>query len=106
MCGCGALRGEILNSARLGVISIKYGDNRPPGFWEVYFRQDATGFTIERLTEELRRGEVLVGGRFPTKHFYLLNQASLYKRSAYHLLRLLRQLSPAMEVVQNPNEGG
>ena len=45
-CGSGILHGEILNSARFGIISLHHADNRinrgvPPGFWEVYLKQDS-----------------------------------------------------------------
>jgi hypothetical protein len=89
-CGNGILRGDILRASKLGVISFHHADNRtnqggPPGFWEVYFRQDTTGFTIQRLTEELDDGDVLMRGNFPTHWFYLLNQATLLERSNHYL---------------------
>jgi hypothetical protein len=92
-CGNGTLRGEILRASRLGIISIYYANNRdfrggPPGFWEVMHRSSMTGFTIQRLTEEPDSGEVLMRGQFATRHYYLLNQSSLYKK-ANHYLRLL-----------------
>ena len=39
--GSGILKGEVLNSARLGIISFHHGNNlvnrgSPPGFWEIY----------------------------------------------------------------------
>jgi hypothetical protein len=97
-CGSGTLRGEVLQSSTFGIVSCYYGDDRlkragPPGFWEVYFREDATGFTIRRLTEETDSDKVLVKGQFPTKFFYLLNQASLYKKSNAHLKQLIAQVA-------------
>lgn len=97
-CGSGILRGEILNSSKLGVISFHHADNRinrggPPGFWEVYLKLDLTGFIIQRLTEELDGGEVLVRGSFGTKLFYLFNQAELFNKSNYYLMRLLSQIA-------------
>ena len=86
-CGRGnILRGDILHAARHGILSFHHADNRinrggPPGFWEVYKRQDTTGFTIQRLTEELDGGVVFMRGHFQTKFCYLLNQASLLERS-------------------------
>ena len=49
-----APRGDILTTAKLGVISVCYGDNPVhrgdlAGFWEVYFREDTTGFSLQRL---------------------------------------------------------
>lgn len=96
--GSGILRGEILSVCRLGILSFHHGDNRinrggPAGFWEVYFRQDSTGFVIQQLTEELDGGNVLFRGCFATKYYYLLNQASLLKRSNHYLKELLRSVA-------------
>jgi len=57
-CGSGILQGEILSSARLGVLSFHHGDNRisrggVAGFWEVYTRHPSTGFIVERLAEAM-----------------------------------------------------
>src|SRR5438093_1187012 len=53
--GSGILNGEILNSTKFGIISFHHADNRinrggPVGFWEVYSKQDTTGFIIQQLT--------------------------------------------------------
>ena len=97
-CGNGILRGDILEASRLGIISFHHADNRinrggPAGFWEVYYRQDTTGFTIQRLTEELDGGDVLMRGHFPTYHYYLLNQAALFEKSNYYLKLLVEQIA-------------
>lgn len=97
-CGVGILRGEILQASRLGIISFHHGDNRvnrgsPPGFWECYHEWPQTGFIIQRLTEELDAGEVLVRGSFGTRFFYSLNQAHLYKKSFIHLRHLLKRIA-------------
>jgi hypothetical protein len=97
-CGSGIQRGEILSACRFGMLSFHHGDNRinrggPAGFWEVYFRQDSTGFVIQQLTEELDGGNVLFRGSFATQHYYLLNQASLCKRSNHYLKELLRDVA-------------
>ena len=94
----GILRGEILTAARFGVLSFHHADNRinrgqPAGFWEVYFRQDSTGFIIQQLTEELDGGNVLFRGAFATKYYYLLNYASLSQRSIFYLKRLLKDIA-------------
>src|SRR5262249_31526783 len=86
-CGGGIFRGDILKAAKLGIISFHHADNRinrgvPAGFWEVYFRQDTTGFTIQRLTEELDGGDVLMRGHVQTQYYYMLNQAALYDKSS------------------------
>src|SRR5262249_31739040 len=96
--GSGILHGEILSASRFGILSFHHGDNRinrggPAGFWEVYFRQDATGFVIQQLTEEVDAGNVLFRGCFATKYYYLLNQASVSKRSNFYLKTLLKDVA-------------
>jgi hypothetical protein len=102
-CGSGILYGDILHSARLGIISIHHADNRinrggPPGFWEVYLKQDSTGFTIQQLTEELDGGNVLFRGHLDTKFFYLLNQAALYEKSNFYLKKLLSDIAITRDI--------
>jgi len=99
-CGGGILRGEILGAARLGVISFHHGDNRvnrggPAGFWESYCRWPKTGFVLQRLTEELDGGEVLMRGAFPTQSFFSLNQAHVYSKANVHLKTLLKRVAAA-----------
>jgi hypothetical protein len=102
-CGSGILRGGILQSARLGVLSFHHGDNRvnrggPPGFWEVYHRASRTGFVVQRLTEELDGGEVLLRGFVPTQATHLLNRALLYGKSYFHLRPLLERIAASGEL--------
>jgi hypothetical protein len=107
-CGSGKLCGEILNSSRFGVISFCYSDIRtirgaPPGFWEAFYKQDHTGFTILHRTGDSNGGKILKRGRFRTKSFFLLNQADLYTKSGVYLKEVLsyiaanRTLPPAEE---------
>lgn len=96
--GSGILRGNILELCPLGILSFHHGDNRvnrggPPGFWEVHERQPCSGFVIQRLTEELDGGEVLLRGRIATAPLYLLNLCRLYIKSSPFLDRLLTQLA-------------
>jgi len=110
--GSGILRGDILHASRFGVISFHHGDNRinrggPAGFWECYYEWPQTGFIIQRLTEELDAGDVLVRGSFSTRYFYSLNQAHLYKKSNTHLKNLLNRIAvtgklPDSESTPNP----
>ena len=97
-CGSGILRGDILHASRLGIISFHHGDNRinrggPAGFWECYYEWPQTGFIIQRLTEELDAGEVLVRGSFATRYIHSLNQAELCKKSNAHLKNLLNRIA-------------
>ncbi len=102
-CGSRILRGDVLEAARLGVLSFHHGDNRvnrggPPGFWEVYCRSDSTGFILQRLTEELDGGDVLMRGNFPTALYCLLNQASLFEKSNRYLMTLLESVAKTGEL--------
>ena len=102
-CGTEILHGEILRSARFGMISIHHADNTinrggPPGFWEVYLKQDSTGFTIQQLTEELDIVNVLFRGHLGTKFFYLLNQAAVYERSNFYLKKVLSDIAATREL--------
>lgn len=97
-CGSGILRGDILQVARFGILSFHHADNNinrggPPAFWEVFLKQDSTGFTIQQLTEELDGGNVLFQGRFPTRSFYLLNKSALYEKSNFYLKKILTDIA-------------
>ena len=97
-CGTGILRGKILSATRFGIISFHHGDNRvnrggPSGFWEVFLRQESTGFTLQQLTEELDGGRVLARGNYPTRKYYLLNQASLALKSNHYMKKTLEHLA-------------
>lgn len=97
-CGSGILRGEILAAARLGILSFHHGDNRvnrggPPGFWEVYHGWGATGFVVQRLTEELDGGDVLLRGFVPTQFSHESNRAVLYDKSHIQLRALLLRIA-------------
>jgi hypothetical protein len=85
------------NIAQLGVIAVSHSDDYiyqdgPAGFWEVYFRRDVTGFTIERLKDTSDAREVLLRGRVGTQFYYLLNQASLFEKSSYYLFKLVERI--------------
>jgi hypothetical protein len=97
-CGSGILKGGILSSARLGIVSFHHADNRinrggPAGFWEVYYRQAKTGFVVQRLNEELDGGAVILRGYIPTQDTHLLNVAMLLSKSFYHLRSLLLRIA-------------
>ena len=97
-CGSGILRGEILRASKLGIISFHHGDTKinrggPAGFWEVYRKQDSTGFAIQRLTDGLDGGDVLFRGHVSTKFFWQLNQAVLFEKSNVYLKWLLSNVA-------------
>lgn len=99
-CGGGILKGGVLEICRFGVLSFHHADNDvnrggPPGFWEVFHKQPATGFIIQRLTEELDGGDVLVKGSVATSALYLLNQIRLYAKSKVFMHLLLEKIGAA-----------
>ena len=62
--GFGILKGDILNAARFGVWSLHHGDNAinrggPPAFWEVANKEEVTGITLQKLSEDLDGGQVI-----------------------------------------------
>ena len=96
--GSGILRGDVLSVCRFGILSFHHGDNRdnrggPAGFWETFHREPTTGFVIQRLTEELDGGDVLLRGNFMTQRFFLRNQASVYAKSNPFLFSILLRLA-------------
>jgi hypothetical protein len=102
-CGSGILRGDILTATKYGVISFHHADNKinrghPPGFWEVFNKEDSTGFTIQKLTEELDAGNVLYQGHFRTQIHYLLNQAHLFNKANFYMKKILSDLATAKKL--------
>lgn len=74
-CESGILKGEILNVANFGVLSLHHGDNNiyrgsPPGFWEFINKESSTGFIIQQLTDQLDGGNIIFRGYVPTKKFF------------------------------------
>ena len=101
--GSGILRGDILRSARLGILSFHHGDNRvnrggPAGFWEVYRGEAMTGFVVQRLTEELDGGDIVLRGFVPTQRSHVLNRAMLFAKSYLQLRKLLLRIAETGEL--------
>jgi hypothetical protein len=102
-CGSGVLLGEILSASTLGIIALEHADDRivrggPPAFWEVHTKQETTGFTIKKLTEERNGEHVLFRGRLATKRSWLLNQAALYTKSNVYLKKVLSGIAETKEL--------
>jgi hypothetical protein len=101
----GTFRGGILTVCEFGIISFQHGNddvNRggPPGFWEVFNREPSTGFIIQRLSDELDGGDVLMTGSIPTKPTYAQNLAQIYKKSNIFMHRLLEDLGKTRNLPQ------
>ena len=89
---------DISRAARLGMITISHCNDHirrggASGFWEVYFRDDVTGFTIRHMAGAARRDEVLLRGNAVTQFYYLLNQASLFEKSSYYLAKVVERIA-------------
>ena len=92
----GIFKGDVLNSAKEGVVSFCYGDNRwnyggPPAFWEVYLKKESTGFTIQILTENMDDRLVIFRGNIPTKRSYTENIINLHNSSNPFLSKIILQ---------------
>jgi len=62
--GFGIIKGDILRSAKYGVWSFHHGDEQkyrgtPPGFWEIYQKNEITGMVLQQLTDKLDSGVIL-----------------------------------------------
>jgi hypothetical protein len=95
--GSGILRGEILTLCPFGIISFHHANNDvnrggPPGFWEVFNREPSTGFILQKLTDELDGGDVLLKGSRPTSSYYMLNLVRLSLKANIFLHRFLERL--------------
>ena len=58
------LRGDILHSAKFGILSLHHGDvdtyrGGPPAFWEVFHNYPVTGVSLQILTENLDAGQII-----------------------------------------------
>tara|TARA_B100001248_G_scaffold89409_1_gene65960 strand:- start:10989 stop:12650 length:1662 start_codon:yes stop_codon:yes gene_type:complete len=96
--GSGILKGKILNVCTQGVISFHHGDNNvnrggPPAFWEVYNKEDRSGFTIQILKDELDGGDVIFRGFIATAASYTLNLVNIYEKSNIFLHKMIEKLS-------------
>ena len=99
----GIFKGDIINSAKDGIISFHHGDNRwnrggPPAYWEVYLRKPSTGFIIQILTEDLDGGSVLFRGNIQTKRSYIENIVHLYNVSNPYLAKILLQYATSNQL--------
>ena len=94
----GILKGKIIQAAKHGILSFHLGDNRvnrggPPGFWEVLNNEQTSGFIIQRLSEELDGGEVLLRGNIATSNFWFENHARIIKKSRGFMHIVLKRLA-------------
>ena len=96
--GFNIIRGDILQSARFGIWSFHHADEQkyrggPPGFWEIYFRDNVNGAILQRLTNRLDAGYVLRKGYFKTiHHSWAANLDRLHFESARWPLQVAEDL--------------
>jgi hypothetical protein len=88
---------RFLNSSRLGVVSLQFGDNhysgaRPSAFWEVYERAPSTGYVIYIFNENDHGGKVLCRGEIATELTYTENLVHLYEESGPFLAFIVKKL--------------
>ncbi len=95
------LRGDILTTAKYGIISLHHGDTDlfrggPPAFWEVVKKEPVTAVTLQKLTENLDGGLVLNKAFLKTDatSFYR-NQVKLYWAGKELLLSTLQVIAEA-----------
>lgn len=99
----GILKGDILNISLLGVLSFHHGDNRinrggPSGFWEVFNAESSSGFVLQKLTEELDGGNIILRGNVMTQSTWLMNNALLLEKSTFFLKYYLDNLAQGKEL--------
>ena len=92
------LKGEILNSTRMGIISIHHGDNRfyrggPGGFWEVFHSEIKSGYIIQILNENLDAGLVIYRSNFDTKRSFIENQMNIAEEGNIGYKKILEYIS-------------
>lgn len=73
--GIGILTGGILEATTHGVIGFHHGDLRryrggPPGFWEFMHDYPEAGVTVQRYTEELDAGKIVVEKQLNISNIY------------------------------------
>jgi len=89
---------DVAAAARLGAWSLEYTGHPgsvggPVAFWEVFSRADSTAFSVCRYALDSGK-EVMLRGRLPTRHYFLLNRAVLLDR-AHHYLKVLLERAAA-----------
>lgn len=100
------IRGEILNSSKLGVISFHNSDNRvnrggPGGFWEVYYGYKKSGVIIQKLEDELDGGYVLIRDQIQTAKTWIENDSNLRIANFNNLKIILEKIIKDKKIIIN-----
>jgi hypothetical protein len=94
----GVIRGEVLQTARLGVWSFHHDDldkyrGTPPCFWEIMHDDPVSGAVLQRLTDRLDGGIVLKRGYLRTTgHSYIRNRNRMLFTSALWPQQVCREI--------------
>jgi len=92
------LKGDILNTAKLGIWSHHHGDNRvfrgtPPGYWEYFKNEGTIGAILQVVSEELDAGIVIDSCVVPNNQISIhRNLQNLYWKSTTFIERTLVRL--------------
>ena len=107
--GFGAIRGDILQSARYGVWSFHHDDESryrggPPAFWEIYEGDPVTGAALQRLTERLDAGKILRRGYLRTvSDSYARNLNDILMESARWPASVANEIAQGGDVDESPS---
>lgn len=81
---------NILEISKFGLLKVDlpgpiFQSNRVTGFSEVLRKRPTTEFIFRLTNTKSIGGKVLMRGTFPTRHYFLLNQAALCDKTCYYL---------------------
>ncbi len=108
--GFGILKGDILKVAKWGVWSFHHGDEQkfrggPAGFWEIMKGSPTNGTILQRLTEKLDAGKILLKREYQTVHHsYQENVEKLLNQSADMPAQALRMIDHSVISVNELEE--
>lgn len=94
----GQMPDELVRTVRLGGLSLEHdgevvGSAESAGFWDLYFRQDTTGFTIRKHSIAPDETGVVTRGHVRNRFSLLWNQLVLHKKSLHYLEKHLMDIA-------------
>ena len=108
--GNSILHGKILSLCKYGVLSFHHGDTShyrggPRGFWEVFENNEVSSYIIQRLTEKIDNGVILLKGDILTSSTYLVNSCRLLIKANFFMHDLLVKINNSNDsFVSHKNE--
>lgn len=97
--GLNIIKGDILNAAKYGIWSFHHDDEQlirggPPGFWEIFERHDVNGILIQRLTEKLDSGYLVMKTFVPViRHSYNTHLNELLRIGVQQMILAFNKVS-------------